>query len=97
MFVCNNTSSILCCAEFAGISLIVFDNCHVAVEPMSPYAEIVSMLRDSPYYEHVRIFGMTSSIIGGLLEEPEQLEMRISQLETVLCARGGFPGSRGKK
>lgn len=74
--------------DFSCVNLMVFDDCHVAVEPGSLYAEIVSLLKNSQHYDDVRIFGMTSSIIGGLLEEPEELEKRISQLETVLCARG---------
>lgn len=75
-------------ADLGDISLIVLDDCHVAVDANSSYSQIVSMLNASQQSNDVRIFGMTSSIIGGLLEEPEELEIRITQLEHVLNARG---------
>ena len=58
------------------------------MEPDSSYAPIVALLRDSPHFDSVRLFGMTSSLIGGLFEEPEVLEEKIYQLESVLASTG---------
>ncbi|XP_067939894.1 endoribonuclease Dicer-like, partial [Watersipora subatra] len=96
---CMNTSDVLCMPAslclglvqsgalgFQQINLVVFDECHVAVEPDSPYAALVSLLKNSLYFDSVRLFGITSSIIGDYLEQPAELEWKISQLESVLAS-----------
>ena len=74
--------------DFDQINLILFDECHVAIEPGSAYAALVDLLKQSTNFEDVRLFGMTSSIIGNLVEQPDELEKKINQLESVLAATG---------
>ncbi|KAH9519444.1 Endoribonuclease Dicer [Bulinus truncatus] len=69
------------------VNLIVFDNCHRAVEVENhPYAEIVKGIKSLPMSDQPHILGVTAAIAATDCSDPLKLKETISLMEEAMFA-----------